>query len=425
MAGLSNGAFTPKGEMAMAAMDLRNLGSTKAGSGAALKALHPAWEAPAYQWPDRNTADTVTFQSTEPYNITANSLEGSEDKAWNCNIYLSSFVDNFALITRWRDGETQPDPNQWKALDTQLNDFSGTAHYILLYSKPWDALGGYPADEFQAARVTARSVTLDLVASALANQGTIYAGQAQMDVQVQSLKVDAEAIIEEVLRRVRHQDLGETDSESESDFVHVRRGLRDFDIDKTNDFVVIQALPNTYDELTNLDTKWYQANACDGVYLPLRHSAASNVDMDNCSQQYHLCNGFPNQENTGRTGHHVMMGKSWQWGFVMIRGLDPIAKLNTKFINCIEAVALNTGLLAKMAKPAPPLDQEAIDRTQEIMCRLPSAFPASANFLGGLLDEVAGALAGFIPGGELALKGLRGLDKMTGYKAKNWLDSIF
>jgi len=388
------------------------LGTTVNGRRAALKALHPAMEIGAHQWPDRNTADTVVLENLDVIDIPPPpAVEGATMEKWHINIYLMPFPDNVALIARWWDGQDAPDINNVKYNQVRITgqtDLWSTT-YTMIYSPPFDVLGEYPGDYFQQVRLVARSATIDLVASGLYDQGTVYGGQFGADIK--PLPERAASIENRVLEKMakvitKAQRLEE--SEQKYSLPELIRAMKNMDadlglevdeadsafpIDKTGFYTVYQELPNSFAELAQVDKKYYQNDAKFGVYMPLKHSATNDLDLEEAVQQYQLVPIYPGDQ-PARWGHHVMYGNSWQVGVVMFRNLLKEASLNAKLISDLEATPKATSIMAKLSRPAPALDQMAIDQTQEVMTRLPSAFPSEANTLGTILDQIGKFLAG-------------------------------
>lgn len=396
------------------------LGTTANGVRAAIKALDPAAEIGAAQWPDRNTADTCTMQNLDvvdippPTGITAG-------QAWDCNIFLTPFPDCPALIVRWVSGTSPPSVNKLNSADVKVtgqDDMWSTTHQMI-YSPPWAALGNYPADYFQQIRLTARSATVELVAAGLYDQGTVYGGQFGADIKAVPLPASAikDAIMADVRVYLQKNYQNKSGGESPMDTDEVDK----YTPDETGFYTVYQAFPETFQELAQLDKKYYQCDAKEGIYMPLKHSAATTMTLEECSQQYHLCPLKPTASPNERWGHHVMYGQSWQVGVIMFRNLLSQAQLNLKLVSCVEATPIATSITAKFSEEAPKLDQEAIDNTQEVMCRLSSAHPASANVLGTLIDKIGSVLSG--GGGILGTIGKLTQSPM-GKKVTGWLDSV-
>lgn len=390
---------------------LAKLGKTHAGRMAAMQALHPASEQIGqWQWPDRNTAETIVMRNQDVISISAPGSQGS-DKTWQMNIYILPTIDATALITRW-----------WST-NADVNNFSGgvkivgstdweVADHNIWYSTPWNQEGSYPGNQLQNARLLARSLTANLVASGLYDQGTIYAGQFVPDIQI--MPVGSEGMYEQIKDLIAKQiaaelakfvkdngvDPSEVTLESQlvqlepSTFGSARVDVTDSHeppIGKTANATVFQDFPNTISEMVQNDKRYYQSDAKHGVYLPLKHAGNRSPELQNASQQYMLHHGSP----TGNSWeHHVMFDDSFQLGVVMFRDLLPEAKVNMKMISVVEAVPYGSDLMAKVAKPPPQLDQDAIDAVQEVMARSQNAYPASANSLGTIVDHIASALAG-------------------------------
>lgn len=400
--------------------EMLSLGSTQRGRHAAMKALHPASELGPAQWPDRNTANTVVIENRDIYAIPPPTGLGDND-TWNMNIYILPFPDCVALITRWKTGDSQPlimEVVSTKVKVTGQDDMWSTP-YTMIYSTPWDSLGTYPGNYFQSCRTTARSLTCELDASGLNNSGMLYAGQVGADIQ--AVPLSAKTVYTNVMQQVYaglaklQQGLplevafsqmtltGEFDSyvdatdsvESEVDDPDGEPDSRSRapgpPIDKQGLYTVYQDLPDTFQQLGQVDPKWYQSTASEGVYLPLKHTATADVDLEPCAQQYHLCPKIPT-DTSNRWGHHVMYSRSWQVGIVMFRNLTKPASINAKFITDIEATAQATSIMAKLAVPPPPCDEKALLACQEVMAATQSAFPASANALGTIVKNIGKAL---------------------------------
>lgn len=383
------------------------IGSTMQGAAAALKALHPAADVGPQRWPDHATQNSVVIQNTDVY-LVPPPINRDGEETWNLNLYLVPFTDNTCLTTRyWTNPVSVNKPD-----NPSLEDFS-KSDCVTLYSSPWNKTNSYPQDDYMSARVTARSLTVDLVASGLYDQGVLYAGQMTLDVKPLPAR---STTVTEVLAKLK--ELGIVKSTAAAD------ELDSETVDETANLEVFQAMPDTPQQLMQADPKAYMSIAKNGVYIPLRHQSQT-LPYEECSQEYQLVCGNPT-DPTGRWGHHVMHGNAWQLGVVMLRGIDYRASVSMKIITCLELAPKADSSLARLVQAAPTLDQDCLDKVQEVMCRMPHAFPSKANALGTIVAHIAEALGDSgIPIVSQIGKGVVGVNRALGGAPVKFLDSIF
>lgn len=158
----------------------RMLGSTANGKLAALKALHPAADIGPQRWPDKAANDTVLMQDTDTFVIGNN---GGVSATWTCQMWLTPFPDCVMIVTAIDDPNALPDPQGMNASLCGRGQVSGKT-YAFMYSQAYQDANKHPNQDFQQVRITASSVTVDLISNATTNQGMVYAAQFGSDIQL-------------------------------------------------------------------------------------------------------------------------------------------------------------------------------------------------------------------------------------------------
>lgn len=396
------------------------LGMTQTGRLAAIKALHPAADIGPQRWPDKSADNTLVLQNTDTWVVPSPNPE--DPAGWGCVIWLTGFIDCPVIIHRQAGTAPFHDPNT--EMDTTHCAAWPTAQmFQFMYSTQWaNQQGKHPAQDFQTVRITARSLTVDLIANALGNQGVCYAGQftpnitlmpevggpsfrgltsvlaammSKLNIEVDSLCDDAEehedadvVAVTQLLRKYKPET--KTPLVDVTDAPATRRigapsggqsGYR----------TVFQDFPFSTQQVAQMDPKGYVAKATEGVYLPLRH-CADTLEYVETSKESFLSASVPHVENSFTSGMNVLSGHGLTMGCIIFQGLDSKASLNLKSITDLETTARADSNLVKFTAEAPPLDRLAIVQVRKAEGKLASAYPASFNFLGTALVMALKAL---------------------------------
>lgn len=83
--------------------------------------------------------------------------------------------------------------------------------------------------------------------------------------------------------------------------------------------------------------------------------------------------------------------EEWGVGIIYISGLDPKATLTVKTCKSIEYVVQPDSVYRSLTSPGAEVDRRGVDNALAMRRMMPAAQPASANFLGGLLPMLASA----------------------------------
>jgi hypothetical protein len=238
-------------------------------------------------------------------------------------------------------------------------------------------------------------MTINLNASALTNQGMVLAGQF-------GLKVT----------RVPDHPLVYT-----NDFPNAN-----IPVDPANRGAVwvVNDLPETTDEVFAKDPHAVRQPARRGVYMPLKFNdpeslfsplestgySSNNGTSPNIADNPEMANSpivlVHNGENTWLRSGDPSDGScqvltaaglvNLQTGVVIFNGLSKQASLDVKVVNALEVVADGTSAWTGFMKSAPDSDPGVMRQVHAVQKALPSAHPASANFLGTLLTTIAPTL---------------------------------
>jgi len=226
----------------LAAARLRGQGLTPAGLSWVLKALHPAGDEPACGIPDEINAKSMRSQY-ETLTTVSTPTAGTD---WDLAVFKSpgdgaAFIyQSGPLGTNFYEtiGGPGVSPTQIGVTPIQPTiNLSGGYAMTTVEAVPVviNCLPRYPASRPAAFRKAASSITCYLVASALNNQGTVYASQ------------------------LSHRHVG-TFRRRIVDFANVITDMECFDV------------PPQEAVLALMDTGFYTSEARNGVYMPLRLS---------------------------------------------------------------------------------------------------------------------------------------------------------
>lgn len=379
-------------------LDLRNLplATTPGGKNFALKALHPS---------------DHTIQNTRVPGRTVPSASVTCDMV--STIPVPKLAKSAALVNT-------PNP-LWLGYLMFFDDQGVTTGDIVRFSNAaLGAPGVITSDSYSAAFndnyyscqasmetvcVTAQSVTVDYVAPALAEQGTITS--AQMRVKPKTIQ-------------------GSTATFSDVTVTSVNVG---------SDIWVYESMPTSAKLL--MATNAYTSKIRDGVYQPLKlgkfRSQAVNdgfvpvSEHDNNANESVWVNattttcGFPYYYNTKPQTHNRTYPKpsSDIVGITWFEGFDASTydvSFRLRWRQCLDVVPVVGGIYAPMAQAPLPPDHTAMTMVREVAGRMKDAYPASYNDLGKLKDIVTKIgkavikyadpaldfVSNFIPGANLA-----------------------
>lgn len=430
-------------------LDKMALGLTANGRLAAAKALHPACDVGPQRWPDKAANETLVFQNTDVFTVTSAAV--AADKTYNAQIYLTNLID-CCMVTAVEDGT-----KGFHDINANLNaESSGSQQkdtaktYGFWYSTPWGGANDtdeHPSKNYQQVRITARSITIDLVSNATSNQGIVYATQFSPNMSLMPFSgapsyVKGEEfqqmLVKLIRRTIKEETLGSEFSDvvslSENDecdehdelltkFSKMSFGERAPVGDQSAQRMVFQEWPIDPQQAIQLSPGSYMAKADAGVYLPLKH-ASDTLNYVPTSNECYLSARVPHENDEQTSKFNVLLGHGWNMGAIFFAGLAHDAILSVKVITCLEATPRADSALAKFTEEAPPLDKIAQDHTRACMGKLPDAFPASDNVLGGIVKWIGEALAATgipILSQGAALAGM--VNRATGEVATNWLDA--
>lgn len=425
------------------------LGITEVGQLACIKALHPAADIGPQRWPDKTADNTVVLQNTDTWLVPSSDPSVS---TWDCCIWLTPFIDVPIIVTRHPGPGGIVDPNENMTTGNTAT-WPREATFLFFYSTPWDnGQHNHPGADYQTARITARSLTVNLVANATNNQGMVYAGQFSPNIKLMpevggpnfksmanvvatlmhKLEVDADElneldpevggseILDYISDRMTKLNLDSTDGT-------VRAAtLRDSPTGGQSGYrTVFQDWPFTAQQVVQMDPKNYVANADQGAYMTLRH-ASDVLEHTPTSTESYLSATVPHVTNSNTSEVNVLHSPGWTMGCILFQGLDGKASLNLKAITDLELTPRPDSQLAKFVEEAPPLDKIAIDHTRIAMGKLPSCFPADYNLLGQIVELIASALGSTnIPIVSSVAKGALAVNNATGGAGTRFLDGIF
>lgn len=428
-----------------------SLGLTANGRLAAAKALHPACDVGAQRWPDKAANETVVLQNTDVYTINSNS--GDSSKTWNCQMWLTNLVDCALVTSSSLSDVALPNPNKTMNKGSSGMGQQPGKSFAFWYSKQWN--GGddrkHPNSTYQTARITSRSVTVDLVSNATSNQGVVYAAQITPNMQIMPFSSSPEltfkAIQDKITKLVdsrikKHvEDDDESGDDEEVDAV-VARGDEDVvelgellgrlstgsyapEGTETSSRCVFQDWPCGEQEIMQMSSGAYMAKADRGVYLVLKHSQDTLAYIPTAGECY-LSAGVPHSNNEQTSMMNVLLSSGWNIGAILFKGLSGDSQLCVKVITTLEMTVRPDSEVSRFVEEAPALDLMAIQHTRAAMGNLPDAFPASDNVLGGIVEKIAEALErSGIPFVSRAAGWARKVNSATGGAATNFLDGIF
>lgn len=393
-----------------------SLGTTLVGRLASAKALHPAGDVGPQCWPDKAANETVVLQNTDVFIVTKNGNATAEGETWNCQMWLTNFIDCPLISTSVDSATGNRNPNdEMNNSNTGPGQTVGT-NYSFWYSSQWNTSDPekHPNKDFQTARITGRSITVDLISNATTNQGMVYSSQFTPNLALMP-EVGGPAITElitklatltfdKMIRERCLKDEGEAELSAEdtdeSDGIewcskligkHLLSGLDAPSGDQSGYRLVFQDFPWTIQQVMQNSPMNYMAKAEEGVYMPLKH-ASDTIPYAPTSVECYLSAVVPHTSDSQTTEMNVLRSEGWNMGAIFFAGLHNQATLSVKIITTLEMTARSDSQMAKFVREAPPLDKVAIDHTRAAMGNMPDAFPACDNALGGIADWIAAAL---------------------------------
>lgn len=436
------------------------IGLTSVGRMAAIKALHPAADLGPQRWPDKAADNTLVMQNTDTWVV--GSPNPDDPSGWSAIMWLTGFVDCPVIIHRQAGTAPFHDPNS--EMDTSHTAAWPTPQmFQFMYSSQWsNEQGRHPAQDFQTVRITARSLTVDLIANALGNQGVCYAGQFTPNITLMpevggpSFR-GLTSVLAKLMSRLDIDPVTVCDEADEQDDADVTivtsllkkyKPLVELPVDpldvvdsgptgvkgsrrvgapsggQSGSRAVFQDFPNTTQQVAQMDPKGYVAKATDGVYLPLRR-CSDVLEYQETAKECYLSASVPHVENSFTSGMNVLITKGLTMGCVIFQGLDSKASLNLKAITALELTARSDSNLVKFTAQAPPLDKLVPVQVRKAEGKLPSAFPAKYNALGTVMTWVMKALGDTeIPVVSSVAKWLHGANQSLGGAPAAMLDLI-
>jgi len=296
----------------------------------------------------------------------------------------------------------------------------------MYYSTQWNNNADkHPGMDYQTVRMTARSLTLDQVASAFNNEGMIYACQFSPNHRLMPEVGGPE--FRDYIKKLVKSALDGADL-TKGEFEVVPEEEPPFHLPPSGGQsgyrLVFQDWPWQPSQVVRVDPKNYEAKAAEGIYMPLKHTS-DNLEYGETSVECYLSAVVPHSSDGSTTGVNVLESHGWTMGCILAAGLNEAASVNMKVITCLEATARSDSQLAKFVVEVPPLDKLAIDQTRRAMGNCPSAYPACYNALGSVLNVIAEALGGSgIPILSDIGRAATGVNRALGGAPVRLLDSI-
>lgn len=377
-------------------LDLRNLplATTPGGTNFAMKALHPSEHTiKAARLPGGNRlsvalcSDAVqTFNISNPQ--TSVLVINSPDIICPCTVHMTEAdahvgTDVYAFMNSAFGGSVIKNPT---------NDYYN------------DRLQNSLIGKVEAYRITSQSVTVELIAPALSDQGTITSCQ----------------------REIRPKTMSWVDSST----AETMRMYSDVDW---------YILPNLESSSMVLGTSAYTAKAREGAYQPLKLTDLSwktfndpslpvmtkYTDMNTYGQQGYApikwfsvaASAAPEEkrnpilphfeDRVGVTSFDVLRPSpkpcGYNFGFTRVEGVSANTAVRVRVRQVVEIMAPPSTLYAPLLETALPPDETAIRMYFEVSARMADAYPAAYNDLGKLRDIVKRIAGGVFKYAEPAL----------------------
>lgn len=359
------------------------LATTDKGREFVMKALHPAdHEIKATRVPG-GIDNTVALQIDQIFDY---HLDHDDTR-----MILAPILDT-PVMFEYRDDDD--DLNYWHAdASFQPPVFGGSG---LVSMDDATSLMGTIREQFESFCITSESATLEFIAPALTNQGTILAAQFPM----------------------------------EPEHYYLYTGNHYWASDDEMSFSNAACLFDNYPFKERLlsGTRAYNAKLTQGCYMPLR---LSNFDQHYVNRLYSYGFAQPGQASVqganiprgtvsgiGYAASRVGMGThearlmptSSTWGIMYLDGYEKGTSVRVRFRMTIEGRVFPGSSFAPLAEPPPLPDDTAMKMYREIAGRLVNAYPASYNdwnkLKGSVLTLAKGLLENVAPWVKSAVKGL-------------------
>lgn len=386
------------------------MGSTESGRLASVKALHPASDLGPQRWPDKSANQTLVLQNTDTITVHKPPDLADTEKTWRAQIWLTNLIDCPVIVVAQSTNTTWINPQGNMNADSCSEQIQTAGKpYTFFYSTQWKNTGEHPAKQFQTARMTARSVTMDLNANATSNQGVIYACgfTPNMTYMPYDGGVDMIRIMRETAFRLFKNIRDNPVEEYEDDDAEVEDLVDRFDKmmfkrdnrglyeppsgDQTGFRLVLQDWAWNPQQVMQVSPGAYMAKAEEGCYLMLKHTGDTLPYVDTAREAY-LSAVVPHTNSKQTSQMNVLGTEGWTMGAICIDGISTDATLTMKVITDLELTARSDSQMAKLVEEAPPLDTPALRHCRAAMGALPDAFPSRDNVLGGIVDWIGGAL---------------------------------
>lgn len=370
-------------------LDLHNLpmAATAGGKSFAIKALHPA-EATirAVRLPGGNRASTC---------VTCDMIETIPVADPNLFTTIYSFASPSVPVT-YCIGTAEGLMD--KTFGAFGNSAFGSAHATSPNAAFYDAATALIAAACEQYRVLAQSVTVELVAPALQNQGTIICSQ--------------------VTEKPQKFHAGSLQSNG--------YGMLPYDVAPP---AVLYDRPPTSAKML-LGTNAYTSTALEGVYAPLKLSKLRFKTSNRPSICYGAINGvsvptkhfslnavniqsfpYPGLDYSA----DISLFQSWscpEYTKIVIAGLAAGVALRVRVRQCLEIIPYPGTVYASLVSAPLPPDEISLKMYFEISGKMKDGYPASYNDLGKLRDFVDKAARELLPFVDPALDGLLSISSM-------------
>lgn len=387
-----------------------------------LKALSPATPSGSgVQIPDTSCAASANPEYINSFTVGPGAITGN----WDCLVvklpaypllgYTVVAPAGFNFTTTWTNANVTVTPlvaepaSSATADFTQLFGQSAFASYA--QTGAWALL---PSTQPIAWRATARSFTEYLVASDLANQGTVTAGQFVPRIQPSQTgfvygtgpTVNSMYVIDTV-----EIPLSETNMTAMNPRVRIAPA-------KTGVYQPIYSAGPTF--------SWTRARNQPPVFTdadfnttPLGYpfywlpgglagdvtTAAYVPSLAFCSDPtYALTIGRWLTGNSAVLAYPPVAGNPYTWGLSnemagvsIYRGLNPAASITIKSVLALEIIPAPTSPIRQFVQPAPNNDPKALQLYFDLVHDMPQTYPASSNFLGAVLAAAKSLLPMVLP----------------------------
>lgn len=341
-----------------------HLGSSTVGRAWALSALHPCNEDGLGSV---GIPDTTNFQVCTPEarsQLVINQPSGvAANATWDCVVLIPDIVEFSSVVF------TKPSNKTWAEIRADLNSATPTATPPTL-SKFSLFSSNYISEDADRWRTTHRGATAHLNASAIANQGMVYADNWGYEL-------------------INHQDPADPN-----------RGTVCFStplIDPTS--------------MTERSPKMYVNNARFGCYdimypmsavgampyftgelLPGNADHVTFIYPDETSPNLAVLEDHAHSYVQG-ANHYSGVG-GFTCGFMVFEGLAGDASIQLKVKQGLEMVPTNATIAQAFTKNSPMLDRDALDVVCRVAQSSAGAYPASYNDFSSILGSITNAIKG-------------------------------